>query len=127
MAVLSLPFAVALLAIRLVVNRWSVRRHRRIQAAADPLEIDGWSLRAALAVLGITTLVTAFVTETLVGSLDAFARAAHLSEFFVAAVIVTIVGVTPPSTGARSCWPHAASSSWLRRYRSPRARRSPAS
>ncbi|HEY1594316.1 MAG TPA: hypothetical protein VGF74_02885 [Thermoleophilaceae bacterium] len=92
LAVLSLPFAVALLATRLVVNRWSVRRHRRLQAAADPLEVDGWSLRAALAVLAITTLTTAFVTETLVGSLGAFARAAHLSEFFVAAVIVAIVG-----------------------------------
>jgi Ca2+:H+ antiporter len=92
MAVLSLPFAVALLATRLVVNRWSVRRNRRIQAAADPVEIDGWSLRAALAVLAIATLVTAFVTDTLVGSLGAFARAAHLSEFFVAAVIVAIVG-----------------------------------
>jgi Ca2+:H+ antiporter len=92
MAVLSIPFAVALLATRLVVNRRSVRRNRRIQAAVDPVEIDGWSLRAALAVLAIATVVTAFVTETLVGSLDAFAHAAHLSEFFVAAVIVAIVG-----------------------------------
>jgi Ca2+:H+ antiporter len=32
------------------------------------------------------------VTETLVASLDAFANAAHLSEFFVAAVIVAIIG-----------------------------------
>jgi Ca2+:H+ antiporter len=32
------------------------------------------------------------VTETLVGSLEDFARQAHLSEFFVAVVIVAIVG-----------------------------------
>jgi Ca2+:H+ antiporter len=37
-------------------------------------------------------VVTALVTETLVGSIDAFANAADLSEFFVAAVIVAIVG-----------------------------------
>jgi Ca2+:H+ antiporter len=36
--------------------------------------------------------VTAFVTDTLVGTLRPFANAAHLSEFFVAVVIVAIVG-----------------------------------
>jgi Ca2+:H+ antiporter len=43
-------------------------------------------------VLGLTTVVTAFVTETLVGTLRAFADTAHLSEFFVAVVIVAIIG-----------------------------------
>ena len=42
--------------------------------------------------LGVATLVTAVVTETLVGTLRAFADAAHLSEFFVVVVIVAIVG-----------------------------------
>lgn len=37
-------------------------------------------------------MATAFVTQTLVGSLEDFSRQAHLSEFFVAAVIVAIVG-----------------------------------
>jgi Ca2+:H+ antiporter len=51
-----------------------------------------WSLRHAVAVLGAATVATAFVTETLVGSLEEFARQAHLSEFFVAIVIVALVG-----------------------------------
>jgi hypothetical protein len=42
----------------------------------------GWSLRHALGVLGAATVATAFVTETLVGSLEEFAQQAHLSEFF---------------------------------------------
>jgi Ca2+:H+ antiporter len=92
LAVVSLPFAVALLAVRILVNRRSIRRARRLQAAADPVEIAGWSLRLAVAVLALATLVTAFVTDTLVGSIDAFASGAGLSEFFVAAVIVAIVG-----------------------------------
>jgi Ca2+:H+ antiporter len=46
----------------------------------------------ALAVLGLATLRTAFVTNSLVGSLQAFASRAHLSDFFVAVVIVAIVG-----------------------------------
>jgi hypothetical protein len=40
------------------------------------------------------SVVTAFVTDTLVGTLGPFADAAHLSEFFVAVVIVAIVGKT---------------------------------
>jgi Ca2+:H+ antiporter len=92
LAVLSLPVAVGLLAVRIVVGRRAVRRQRRIQAAADPVEIEGWSLELAVGVLALATLITAFVTETLVGSIDAFANAANLSEFFVAAVIVAIVG-----------------------------------
>ena len=73
LAVLSLPVAVALLTVRIFVDRWSLRRHRRIQAAADPVQTGGWSLRFAVGVLALATLVTAFVTETLVGSIDAFA------------------------------------------------------
>jgi Ca2+:H+ antiporter len=43
-------------------------------------------------VLGIATVVTAFVTEALVGTLRSFAERVHLSEFFVAIVIVAIIG-----------------------------------
>jgi Ca2+:H+ antiporter len=93
LAVLSLLVAVALLAIRLAVNRYALRRQRALQAAAGPPTGEaGWSFRAALAVLGVATVVTAFVTNSLVGSLEAFSTQAHLSEFFVAIVIVAIVG-----------------------------------
>jgi Ca2+:H+ antiporter len=92
LAELSLPVAAALLGVRILVNSWSLRRHRRLQAVADPGQIAGWSLRLAVSVLAVATLITAFVSETLVGSIDAFAGAAHLSDFFVAAVIVAIVG-----------------------------------
>jgi Ca2+:H+ antiporter len=90
LAVLSLPIAIVLLAVRLVVNRRSLRRHRSMAPPVAPA--DGWSLRLALVVLSAATVATAFVTETLVGSLEAFAREVHLSEFFVAIVIVAIVG-----------------------------------
>jgi Ca2+:H+ antiporter len=92
LAVLSVPFAIGLLVVRIVVSRRSVQRHRRIQTAADPVEAAGWSLHLAVTVLAVATLMTALVTDTLVGTIDAFAKGAHLSEFFVAAVIVAIVG-----------------------------------
>jgi Ca2+:H+ antiporter len=51
-------------------------------------------------VLGVATVVTAVISEILVHSLDAFSRAANLSEFFTAAVIVAIVGNAAEHGGA---------------------------
>jgi Ca2+:H+ antiporter len=93
LAVLSLPLAVGLLAVRVALNTRLLRRQRRTQAAAPTaVPADSWSMRRALVLLGVATILTAFVTETLVGSLEAFAEHAHLSDFFVAIVIVAIVG-----------------------------------
>ena len=50
--------------------------------------------------LGVATVVTALVAEILVGSLEAFAEKAGLSDFFVAAVIVAIVGNAAEHGGA---------------------------
>jgi Ca2+:H+ antiporter len=92
LTLLAIPVAVFILAVRLVVNSRALGRQRRLQAEAAPPAAGGWSLRLALAVLGLATVMTALVTETLVGTLEEFASAAHLSDFFVAAVIVAIVG-----------------------------------
>jgi Ca2+:H+ antiporter len=51
-------------------------------------------------VLGAATVVTALVAEVLVGSLEAFAEKAGLSDFFVSAVIVAIVGNAAEHGGA---------------------------
>jgi Ca2+:H+ antiporter len=91
LAVLALPVAVLLLALRLVVNRYALRRQRALYADAEP-DPDGWPFGGALVVLGAATIVTAFVTETLVATLQTFAEEVHLSEFFVVVVIVAIVG-----------------------------------
>jgi Ca2+:H+ antiporter len=91
LAELSIPVAALLLIVRVIVTRSALRRQRRLFTPTE-VEAGGWPLGAALVVLGLATLVTAFVTETLVGTLRAFADTAHLSEFFVAVVIVAIVG-----------------------------------
>ena len=64
--------------------------------------------------LGVATVATALIAEALVGSLETFAHDAGLSEFFVAAVIVAIVG-NAAGTAARSSSPTAAGSSWPRK------------
>ena len=59
-----------------------------------------WSLRLSLAVLAAATVVTAFVAETLVHTLEVFADEVGLTDFFVAAVIVAIVGNAAEHGGA---------------------------
>ena len=88
---LSVPVAIALLVVYAVVTVYSLRRHRLVHVASDD-EIDGWSFKASLAALGVATVATALVAEILVGSLESFSEKVGLSDFFVAAVIVAIVG-----------------------------------
>jgi Ca2+:H+ antiporter len=100
LAELSVFPALVLLVVYVAATWYSLRRHRLMHIAAEPEEMEAWSLRLSLAVLGAATVVTAFVAEILVGSLDEFADNAGLSEFFVAVVIVAIVGNAAEHGGA---------------------------
>jgi Ca2+:H+ antiporter len=91
LAVISLPVSCALLVIYVVATGFSLRRHAILHAGEDDA-LTGWSLRKSLVVLGGTTVVTALVAEVLVGSIEEFAQRFGLTDFFVAAVIVAIVG-----------------------------------
>jgi Ca2+:H+ antiporter len=99
LAVLSVPVSIVLLVIYVAVTWYSLRRHRAQHVSSDD-EIDAWSLRTALVVLAAATVVTALVAEVLVGSLEVFAEKMGLSDFFVAAVIVAIVGNAAEHGGA---------------------------
>ena len=57
-------------------------------------------MSTALAALAVATGATAWVSEILVHSLHAFASAVGLSEFFIAVVIVAIVGNAAEHGGA---------------------------
>jgi Ca2+:H+ antiporter len=96
---LSIPVAIVLLVAYVVLTWYSLRRHAALHIASDE-EIKGWSLRLALVVLGVATVLTALVAEILVGTLEVFAQEAGLTEFFVAAVIVAIVGNAAEHGGA---------------------------
>jgi Ca2+:H+ antiporter len=97
---LSIPVALVLLAVYLLVTVRNLRRHSRAFADTEHEPRSGWSLRFALVVLAVATVATAFVSELLVHSLDAFGKAVGLSEFFIAAVIVAIVGNAAEHGGA---------------------------
>ena len=96
LAVLSIGPAVALLVLYLVVTITGLRG----QPPHEPTMESFWSLRLSLIVLGVATLVTARTSEILVHTLQAFAEAANLTEFFISAVIVAIVGNAAEHGGA---------------------------
>ncbi|MBA2569379.1 MAG: calcium/proton exchanger [Actinobacteria bacterium] len=99
-AQLSIPVSIGLLLIYVVVTWVQLRGHRRQHVSDEPSEMIAWPLSASLIVLGLATTVTAVIAEILVGSIHTFARSAHLSDFFVAAVIVAIVGNAAEHGGA---------------------------
>jgi Ca2+:H+ antiporter len=100
LAVVSAPIAAVLLLLYLGVTAWGLRRHKRLHEESGAEPGGGWSLPVSLAVLAAATVLTAFVSEILVHSLNAFADAAGLSEFVTAAVIVAIVGNAAEHGGA---------------------------
>jgi Ca2+:H+ antiporter len=99
LAVATIPIAAALLLVYTAVIADNLRRHRRLHTGGAG-EAAGWRLSSSLLALGVATVATAFVSEILVHSLDRFAEAAHLSDFFIAVVIVAIVGNAAEHGGA---------------------------
>ncbi|HUQ22566.1 MAG TPA: calcium/proton exchanger [Gaiellaceae bacterium] len=96
---LSIPVSVVLLIVYLGLTWYSLRRHAALHMPGDG-ESSGWSLRFALVVLGLATVITALVAEILVGSINTFATDSGVSEFFLAAVVIAIVGNAAEHGGA---------------------------
>jgi Ca2+:H+ antiporter len=94
----SIPISVALLVLYLAVTGRNLRRHRQLERAEA--SSAAWPLPLAVTVLGVATVATAIVSEILVHSLKGFASAIGASEFFIAAVIVAIVGNAAEHGGA---------------------------
>jgi Ca2+:H+ antiporter len=98
LTLLTIPVAIVLLGVYVATTVGNLRRHHA--AHTEDAHEEAWSLPRAVVALGAATAVTALVSEILVHSLDGFAKAAGLSEFFIAAVIVAIVGNAAEHGGA---------------------------
>jgi Ca2+:H+ antiporter len=96
--VASVPIAVVLLAVYVATNVRGLRRHSampRLEARSG-----AWPMHWSLVALAASGTGTAFVSEGLVSSLTGFGKALGLSQFFVAAVIVALVGNAAEHGGA---------------------------
>ena len=96
LALLSIAPAIVLLLVYLLVTILGVRRREDHEASGAP----AWSMRTSLIALTLATIATAITSEMLVHSLQAFAEAANLSQFFISMVIVAVVGNAAEHGGA---------------------------
>jgi Ca2+:H+ antiporter len=96
LAVLSIGPAIVLLAVYLYITIRGIKRREDDEEPGEP----GWSLRTSLIALGVATAATAVTSEILVHSLQEFAKAVGLSQFFIAFVIVAVVGNAAEHGGA---------------------------
>jgi Ca2+:H+ antiporter len=97
LAVLGIGPAVVLFVVYLLATARGLRGGAPHESASS---VGGWSLRTALVALAVATVATAAISEIFVHSLEAFAEAAGLSKFFIAIVIVAIVGNAAEHGGA---------------------------
>jgi Ca2+:H+ antiporter len=97
LALLSIGPSVALLVLYLLITIAGLRRREPHDEAASE---EAWSMRASVVALGAATAATAVTSEILVHSLQDFAHSANLSEFFIAIVIIAIVGNAAEHGGA---------------------------
>jgi Ca2+:H+ antiporter len=95
---LSLPISIALLVVYVVITVRNLRIHRATEHGA-PAE-GSWTLRRSILVLAAACVATALVSEVLVHSLEHFGKQVGLNEFFIAVVIVAIVGNAAEHGGA---------------------------
>jgi Ca2+:H+ antiporter len=94
----SIPVSIILLVSYAVLTVRNLGIHRAGERR-EPAE-HAWSLKRSVVWLGVATIATALVSEILVHSLDHFAKAVGLNEFFISVVIVAIVGNAAEHGGA---------------------------
>ncbi len=94
----SIPVSIALLAVYVVITVRNLRIHRATERT-PPAE-GSWSLRKSIGVLAVACVATALVSEILVHSLEQFGKVVGLNDFFIAVVIVAIVGNAAEHGGA---------------------------
>jgi Ca2+:H+ antiporter len=89
-----LSFAVALvLMVSYVCGLFfSLRTHRDIFNPEYEAAVSGWTVRQSVIALAIAGVVVGVMSEVLVGSIADAAKSIGLSEFFIGAIIVAIVG-----------------------------------
>ncbi len=93
---LSLAISILLIATYAVGLLFSLKSHRNLFNPPDEVEADeqelGWSVRTSVAMLAIAGVAVGVMSEVLVDSITAASESIGLSQFFIGAVIVAIVG-----------------------------------
>jgi Ca2+:H+ antiporter len=90
---LSLAVAVVLMATYVAGLFFSLKTHRSIfNPEYGEEDTWGWSVRTSVIVLAVAGVLVGVMSEVLVGSIAEASESVGLSEFFIGAIVVAIVG-----------------------------------
>jgi Ca2+:H+ antiporter len=89
---LSLIVAIVLIATYLAGLVFSLRTHRDLFNPPYEHEGTSWSVRRGVITLAVAGVLVGVMSEVLVGSIAEAAESVGLSEFFIGAIVVAIVG-----------------------------------
>ena len=89
---LSLAVAVVLIFSYLCGLLFSLKTHRDLFNPDYEEEVSGWSVRRGVISLAVAGILVGIMSEVLVGSIAEAAESIGLSEFFIGAIVVAIVG-----------------------------------
>jgi Ca2+:H+ antiporter len=90
---LSFAVAIVLIASYAAGLLFSLRTHRDLfNPPYEEKDVSGWSTRQSIAALAVAGALVGLMSEILVGSIAEAAKTVGLSEFFIGAIIVAIVG-----------------------------------
>lgn len=89
---LSFAVAIVLIASYAAGLIFSLRTHRELFNPEYEESVSGWSTRRSVIALAISGVIVGLMSEILVGSLKNAAETVGLSEFFIGAIVVAIVG-----------------------------------
>ncbi len=96
----SLELSIVLLVCYAASLLFSLRTHRQlfIGTAAEAAEVEAkpghapWSLRRSITVLAVATVLVAWMSEILVGSVESAAHQLGMTSLFIGVVVVAIIG-----------------------------------
>ncbi len=89
---LSLAVAIVLMLSYIGGLIFSLRTHKDLFNPPYEEEVGGWSVRRGVITLALAGVLVGVMSEVLVGSIAEAAESAGLSEFFIGAIVVAIVG-----------------------------------
>ena len=90
---LSLAVAIVLIATYVIGLLFSMKTHRSLfNPEYEEEDTWGWSIRTSVIALAVAGVLVGLMSEVLVGSISEASESIGLSEFFVGAIVVAIVG-----------------------------------
>lgn len=89
---LSLSVSVLLISVYLLSIVFSLKTHQYLFRSKESGEKARWSRNYSIAVLAVSTILLGLVSEVFVGQIEGIAHQFSLSELFIGAVVVALVG-----------------------------------